>query len=107
MTAVQPESRFGVFTLPPGEIRIQGFREKPKGEGVWANAGFFVLDPDVFDYIDGDATSWEVEPLQRLAADGEIAANRHQGFWMPMDTLRDKNVLENLWASNQAPWKCW
>jgi glucose-1-phosphate cytidylyltransferase len=107
MTAVQPESRFGVFTLPAGEIRIQGFREKPKGDGVWANAGFFVLDPDVIDYIDGDATSWEVEPLQRLAAEGQIAANRHQGFWMPMDTLRDKNVLENLWASNQAPWKCW
>ena len=107
MTAVQPEGRFGVFTLGACQQKVEHFREKPKGEGAWANAGFFVLDHSVIDYIDGDSTSWESEPLQRLAAEGEVMANRHTGFWMPMDTLRDKNVLENFWESDKAPWKCW
>ena len=107
MTAVQPEGRFGVFTLAPGEQEIRHFREKPKGEGAWANAGFFVLDSSVIEYIDGNSTPWETEPLQRLAAEGEVMARRHSGFWMPMDTLRDKNVLETMWEGGNPPWKCW
>jgi glucose-1-phosphate cytidylyltransferase len=107
MTAVQPDQRFGVFSLHEDQELITRFREKPKGDGVWANAGYFVLDPDVLDYIDGDSTSWEVEPLQRLAEEGELAASRHTGFWQPMDTLRDKNVLEQLWADGNPPWKVW
>ncbi len=86
---------------------MTSFREKPKGDGVWANAGYFVLNPEVIDYIDGDQTSWEVEPMQRLAQEGELAASRHNGFWQPMDTLRDKNVLEQMWAEGNPPWKVW
>ena len=107
MTAVQPDQRFGVFPLAPDETLITHFREKPKGEGVWANAGYFVLDRTVIDYIDGDETVWELAPMQRLAEEGQLVANRHTGFWMPMDNLRDKNVLENIWASGEAPWKLW
>jgi glucose-1-phosphate cytidylyltransferase len=107
MTAVQPDQRFGIFPLGPEQQLVTRFREKPKGEGVWANAGYFVLDRSVVDYIDGDDTVWEVDPMQRLAEDNEVVANRHQGFWMPMDTLRDKNVLEEIWASGNPPWKMW
>lgn len=107
LTAVQPEGRFGAFNLREGENKIQSFREKPKGDGASINGGFFVLEPKVMDYIEGDATIWEREPLERLAQDGELAAYRHYGFWHPMDTLRDKNELEALWQSNNAPWKIW
>lgn len=109
LTAVQPPGRFGAFTLEAHQARIQSFKEKPKGglDGAWVNGGFFVLEPEVFDYIEGDATVWEQEPMQRLAQDGELSAYRHTGFWHPMDTLKDKNDLENLWQTRQAPWKVW
>jgi glucose-1-phosphate cytidylyltransferase len=105
MTAVQPPGRFGALVLE-GE-RITNFQEKPKGDGGWINGGFFVLSPRVLDHIDGDATVWEREPLETLARAGQLAAYFHKGFWQPMDTLRDKNHLEELWASGRAPWKVW
>jgi glucose-1-phosphate cytidylyltransferase len=83
------------------------FQEKPLGDGGWINGGFFVLSPRVLDHIEGDNTTWENEPLQGLAARGQLTAWKHHGFWHPMDTLRDKNYLENLWAAGQAPWKIW
>lgn len=107
MTAVQPEGRFGTFTLGPGQQELKSFHEKPKGDGAWINAGYFVCEPDIVDYIEDDATVWENEPLQRLAAENEVVANKHEGFWMPMDTLRDRNVLEGMWEQNKAPWKIW
>jgi len=107
MTAIQPDQRFGVFPLGADEEIVTRFREKPKGDGVWANAGYFVLDRSVVDYISGDESVWEVEPMQKLAEQGQVVANKHRGFWMPMDTLRDKNVLEEIWASGSAPWKKW
>jgi glucose-1-phosphate cytidylyltransferase len=107
LTAVQPAGRFGAFTLRGGETRISHFSEKPKGDGAWVNGGFFVLDPAVIDYIEGDATVWEREPMERLAGSGELSAFRHTGFWQPMDTLRDKLFLEELWARGAAPWKVW
>ncbi len=107
LTAVQPSGRFGAFTLAEDQTRIDHFREKPKGDNAWINGGFFVLEPEVLDYIDGDGTVWEREPMERLAAKGELAAYRHHGFWHPMDTLRDKNVLEEHWRSGSAPWKTW
>jgi glucose-1-phosphate cytidylyltransferase len=107
LTAVQPPGRFGAFTLGEGDHRIGGFREKPVGDGAWINGGFFVLEPQVFDYIEGDDTVWEREPMEGLARDGQLAAYRHTGFWHPMDTLRDKTVLTELWESGRAPWKVW
>jgi glucose-1-phosphate cytidylyltransferase len=107
LTAVQPGGRFGVFSLKEGETLVHGFKEKPKGDGAWVNGGFFVCEPGIFDYIDGDATTWEQEPMERLSHDGKLAAYRHAGFWQPMDSLRDKNLLEQLWASGKAPWKIW
>ena len=107
MTVFQPDERFGVINLQPDNNVVTSFREKQKGKGIWANAGFFVLDRDVIDYIDGDQTSWEIEPMRKLAEEGEVIANRHTSFWMPMDTLRDKNVLEKMWAEGNPPWKCW
>jgi len=107
MTIVQPDARFGMISLDSTADQITDFEEKPKGEGVWANAGYFVLDRTCVDYIENDQTSWEVGPLQALSADGELMANRHSGFWMPMDNLRDKNVLEEYWNSGQPPWKTW
>jgi glucose-1-phosphate cytidylyltransferase len=86
---------------------VSGFTEKPQGDGGWINGGFFVLSSDVFRYIDGDLTLLEREPLQRLAIDGQLSAYRHTGFWQPMDTLRHKQVLEDLWASGSPPWKIW
>jgi glucose-1-phosphate cytidylyltransferase len=106
MTAVRPPARFGAIDVADGG-GITGFKEKPAGEGGWINGGFFVARSSVLDQIDGDDTTWEGEPLERLAALGEAAAWRHEGFWQPMDTLRDKNRLEELWASGEAPWKVW
>ncbi len=109
VTAVQPPGRFGAFTLHEGETRIEQFREKPPGdaEAAWINGGYFVLEPAVIDYIDSDETVWEREPMERLAHSGQLSAYRHQGFWQPMDTLRDRMVLEELWGSGSAPWKIW
>jgi glucose-1-phosphate cytidylyltransferase len=105
VTTVQPPGRFGAVELREG--RITGFREKPQGDGGWINGGFFVLSPRVVDYIEGDDTIWEREPLERLAAAGELAAYTHTGFWHAMDTVRDMNYLERLWASGNAPWNTW
>lgn len=107
LTAVQPPGRFGAFQLRHHETKIASFKEKPDGDGAWVNSGFFVLEPGVMDYIDGDSTTWEKEPMERLAGQGKLNAYRHNGFWQPMDTLRDKNVLEDLWQSGNAPWKVW
>ncbi len=107
LAAVQPAGRFGAFTLKEGENLVEGFLEKPKGDGAWVNGGFFVCEPAVFDYIEGDSTVWERQPLERLSAEGRLAAFRHPGFWQPMDTLRDKMHLEGLWAAGKAPWKVW
>lgn len=106
VTAVQPPGRFGTFTLKEDQIAIRNFREKPKDDSAWVNGGFFVLEPEVIDYIDGDSTVWEKEPLTNLAKEGQLAAYRHQGIWQPMDTLRDKMYLENMWEEG-APWKIW
>lgn len=107
ITAVQPPGRFGAFTLGENDTKIKSFREKPEGDGVWINGGYFVLEPKIFDYIKDDQTVWEQEPLRDLAHNGELNAYKHAGFWHPMDTLRDKNVLEELWKENKAPWKVW
>jgi len=107
LTAVQPPGRFGAFTLSEKEEKITQFREKPKGDGAWINGGFFVLEPGVFEYIDGDSTVWELDPLKGLAHDGKLSAYKHNGFWQSMDSLRDKNVLEDLWQSGNPPWKIW
>ncbi len=105
LTGVQPPGRFGALNM--AENKITSFQEKPQGDGGWINGGFFVLSPKVIDYIDGDATVWEREPMERLAREGELSAYLHRGFWQPMDTLRDKNHLEELLASGKAPWKTW
>lgn len=105
LTAVQPPGRYGALHLE-SDI-VNQFQEKPDGDNAWINGGFFVLEPAVLDHINGDATSWEADVLPRLAADGQLAAYRHQGFWQPMDTQRDRSRLEYLWASNKAPWKMW
>lgn len=105
ITAVQPPGRYGALALTGS--RVSGFMEKPRGEGGVINGGFFVLSPRCLDRIAGDATSWEEEPLAGLAADGELMAFRHDGFWQPMDTLREKNLLEELWQTGRAPWKAW
>ena len=105
LTAVMPPGRYGALSLD-GDTVLK-FLEKPPGDNALINGGFFVLDPSVVDYIDEDATSWENEPIQRLARDGDLRAYRHTGFWQPMDTLRDKNRLEELWSGGDAPWKVW
>ena len=105
MTAVKPPGRFGAALL--NGSRVIQFTEKPSGDDGYINGGFFVLSPKVLDFIDGDETMWEREPLEKLAGQGQLAAFRHGGFWLPMDTLRDKTVLEELWKSNRAPWKLW
>lgn len=107
LTAVQPPGRFGAFTLDEDQTRILHFREKPQGDGAWINGGFFVLEPEVFRYIEGDMTTWEREPMQNLARDGQLAAYKHSGFWQNMDTLRDKHYLEEIWRQGNAPWKRW
>ncbi|MBS1113988.1 MAG: glucose-phosphate cytidylyltransferase [Nitrospirae bacterium] len=105
LTAVQPPGRFGILSLE--KDKVVNFREKPHGDGAWINGGYFVLEPAVLDYIDNDASVWEQEPLMRLAQDSMLSAYRHEGFWHPMDTLRDKHVLEEMWENGKAPWKKW
>ena len=105
VTAVLPPGRYGALDLT-GD-RVNQFVEKPPGDNNLVNGGFFILDPKVLDRIEGDSTSWENAPLEGLAKDGQLMAFRHRGFWQPMDTLRDKNHLEQLWQSGKAPWKCW
>jgi glucose-1-phosphate cytidylyltransferase len=107
MTAVQPPGRWGAMSLRADDARVGQFREKPRGDDAWINGGFFVCDPKVIDYIKDDSTVWERDPLRKLARDGQLVAYRHTGFWQPMDTLHDKNLLEDLWASGRAPWKVW
>jgi glucose-1-phosphate cytidylyltransferase len=105
LTAVQPPGRFGAVAMDGH--KVASFQEKPEGDGGWINGGFFVLSPEVIDYIAGDNTLWEKEPMENLARDGQLASYRHHGFWRPMDTLRDKTNLEELWNSGRAPWKTW
>lgn len=105
VTATRPPGRFGALKLDGNVVR--DFEEKPQGDGGYINGGFFVLAPGIFDYIEGDDTTWEREPLQNLAENGHLAAFKHDGFWQPMDTLRDKNHLESLWLRGKAPWKVW
>lgn len=106
ITAVQPAGRFGALNLDSDD-NVLGFDEKPRGDGSWINGGFLVLSPKVIDYIEGDETVFEQKPLQQLSAEGKLAAYRHTGFWHPMDTLRDKRHLEDLWATGSAPWRMW
>ncbi|MGL5151882.1 MAG: glucose-1-phosphate cytidylyltransferase [Clostridium sp.] len=105
LTAVNPRGRFGVLDID-GDI-ITNFKEKPKVEEGWINGGFFVLEPEIFNYIDGDSTIWENEPLEKLCSMNQLAAYKHLGFWYPMDTLKDKNILQELWESGKAEWKVW
>ncbi len=107
LTAVQPPGRFGAFRLDKDQHTVSSFKEKPDGDGAWVNGGFFVLEPEAMDYIEGEHIDWENEPMERLASEGKLAAYKHSGFWQPMDTLRDKKVLETLWESGKAPWKVW
>lgn len=106
MTSVQPEGRFGALAVDEFQ-RVLSFNEKPKGDGNWINGGFFVCEPQIFDYIEGDHSVFEQEPLQRLAQDGELFTYRHHGFWQCMDTMRDKTLLEQLWKKGEARWKLW
>ncbi len=105
LTAAAPPGRFGALDIQQGSVRQ--FSEKPAGDGAFINGGFFVLSPGALDYLEDDATVWEQEPLMRLAADGELMAYEHEGFWQCMDTVRDMTLLENLWDSGKAPWKSW
>jgi glucose-1-phosphate cytidylyltransferase len=106
ITAVQPSGRFGALNL--SEINeVKSFMEKPKGDGAWINGGFFVCQPEVLDYISEDSTIFERDPMEKIAADGQMNAYIHEGFWKPMDTLRDKQELENQWESGHAAWKIW
>ena len=107
LTASQPPGRFGAIHLEGDQTKITSFREKPDGDGAWVNSGFFVLEPETIDLIEDDRTIWEQEPLQKLAQMDELSAYKHPGFWQPMDTLRDKHLLEELWNSGTAPWKVW
>jgi glucose-1-phosphate cytidylyltransferase len=108
MTTVQPEGRFGGVDFDSGNDRVKSFIEKPAGDGGWINAGFFVCEPKVFDYItDGDKSIWERAPLENIARDGELFAFRHHGFWKPMDTQRDHKVLNEMWENKKALWKIW
>ena len=106
VTTTQPSGKFGALNLS-SESQVLSFQEKPRGDGHWINAGFFVMQPEVLGYLGDDTTVLEKEPLERLAADGELVAYKHHGFWQPMDTLRDKNHLEDLWKEGTAPWKLW
>jgi glucose-1-phosphate cytidylyltransferase len=107
LTAVQPPGRFGAFRLGADQDKIESFKEKPRGDGAWINGGYFVLEPEVMDYIGGDSTVWEEEPMMRLAHDGKLSAYRHRGYWQNMDSLRDKTVLEGIWQSGNPLWKVW
>lgn len=107
LTAVQPTGRFGTIMLSESDPTVNSFMEKPAGDGAWISGGFFVLEPAIFDYIEDDKSVWERGPLSRLAEEGQLMAYRHTGFWHPMDTLRDKVVLNEMWQSGKAPWKTW
>jgi len=106
LTATQPTGKFGALEIQ-SDGQIAEFTEKPRGDGRWVNGGFFVLSPRVVNYIAGDETSWEREPLEQLSSEGEVFAFKHSGFWQPMDTLHDKHLLEGLWSTGKAPWKVW
>lgn len=106
VTSVQPSGRFGALNMD-SQNNVNSFLEKPKGDGAWVNGGFFVCEPEVFNYIEGDETTWEREPMENLAKDGQLVAYKHHGFWKPMDTLRDKIELESLWNLGKAEWKNW
>jgi glucose-1-phosphate cytidylyltransferase len=106
LMATQPTGKFGALELD-SQSHVHSFTEKPRGDGRWVNGGFFVLSPKVGDYLADDSTIWEREPLEQLAQDRQVSAFRHDGYWQPMDTIHDKTVLEQLWASNSAPWKVW
>jgi len=107
MTVVQPQGRFGVVEFNTKNNLIENFSEKLKGDGAWINGGFFVLNKKIFDYLRDDFTIWEKEPLEKLSKENELVAFKHDNFWYPMDTMRDKDYLENLWEKNEAPWKLW
>jgi len=110
LTAVQPPGRYGAFNLDDNNPKVTSFREKPKGDGhetAWINGGFFILEPEVFNYIEGDATIWEREPMENLAKENKLSAYKHDGFWQSMDSLRDKNILEEKWQSGNPEWKNW
>lgn len=106
LTATRPPGRYGVIKFGKND-RVERFQEKPEGDGSWINGGYFVLKPEVLNLIEGDQSSWEGDPLSRLANDGQLAAFKHEGFWQPMDTLREKNLLNDLWNSGKAPWRIW
>lgn len=105
LTAVNPPGKYGALALK--YTKVMNFKEKPQGDDSWINGGYFVLEPEVFNFIKGDKTSWELEPLEQIAKNNKLAAFKHSGFWLPMDTLRDKKRLEELWNSGEAPWKVW
>jgi glucose-1-phosphate cytidylyltransferase len=107
VTAVQPSGKFGALNITGETNLVKSFQEKPKGDGAWINGGFFVCEPEVFNYLEGDETIWEREPLEKLAQDGQLVSFKHPGFWKPMDTLRDKIELEKFWNSGEAQWKTW
>ncbi len=107
LTATQPPGRFGAICLGREQAKITSFQEKPQGDGAWISGGYFVLEPEVIDFIADESTVWEKEPLQKLAHMEQLSAYKHEGFWQPMDTLRDKNYLEDLWKTGNAPWKVW
>jgi glucose-1-phosphate cytidylyltransferase len=107
LTATQPPGRFGAICLGQEQTKITSFQEKPEGDGAWINGGYFVLEPEVIDFIADDSTIWEQEPMKKLAHLEQLSAYKHHGFWQPMDTLRDRNYLEQLWQSDNAPWKVW
>jgi glucose-1-phosphate cytidylyltransferase len=107
LSAVQPPGRFGAFKLSADKSKIEHFREKPKGDGAWVNGGFFALEPEALDYVEHEGIFWEAEPLSALAEDGELSAYKHDDFWYAMDTLRDRNVLDDMWSKGKAPWKIW
>lgn len=106
VTAAQPSGRFGALNISEGN-QVRSYLEKPKGDGAWINSGFFILEPQIFDFINGDDTIWERDPLENLAKSEQMMAFKHHGFWKPMDTLRDKKELEGLWQEDNAPWKLW
>ena len=107
LTATLPPGRFGAISLGQEQTKITNFQEKPEGDGAWINGGYFILEPQVIDLIEDDSSVWEQEPLKKLAHLEQLSAYKHEGFWQPMDTLRDKRYLETLWNSGQAPWKVW
>jgi glucose-1-phosphate cytidylyltransferase len=107
LTAVQVPERFGAFNLSPKQVKVSHFKEKPKSHNAWVNGGFFILEPEIFEYLDGDDCIWEREPLEKLANENKLNSYRHLGFWMPMDTLKDKRELSKLWDSGNPPWKVW